>query len=245
MSPRCAQTRCVQARCVQVRRLQARRLQARRVQAKQPLFRLALACLCVASATGQRAGAPLAAITIYTDFQQPAPQAVAEAMRAEVESILAPATLPLEWRPLAEFRSETVSSAVVVAHFEGRCDVGGLAMRDNAPGSLGWTEISDGKILPFMHVDCARVRTFLQSTLLGYHSRDRERLYGRALGRVLAHELYHAIAVTREHGARGVAKEDYSVKDLLAASFPMHEKEIGALRAARPLAGLKVATLGP
>ena len=163
------------------------------------------------------------AVTLYTDFQQPVPQGVMEALRDEVDSIMAPMGLRFEWWPLSDFRSERVSTAVAVAHFEGRCDVNGLVMRKNQPGSLGWTEISDGTILPFTHVDCELVRTFLQTALLGYHPQDRERAYGRALGRVLAHELYHVFGDTRKHAAGGVAKENYSVGDLLGTDFRFHQ----------------------
>ena len=104
--------------------------------------------------------------------------------------------------------------------------------------TLGWTEISDGAILPFIHVDCERVRTFLQTTLLGYRPQDRERAYGRALGRVLAHELYHVYGDTPKHTARGVAKEKYSVADLLAADFQFHQKQTRALRETRTRAAM-------
>jgi len=211
----------------------------------QSLVCLALASLYSPGASGNSAGAPLAPITIYTDFQ-PAPRPlVVEAMQAEVSAIMAPAGLRLEWRPLADFRSETVSAAVVVAHFESRCDTGGLAMRENQPGSLGWTDIGDGRFLPFVHVDCARVRTFLQIGLLGYRPQDRESIYGRALGRVLAHELYHVLVVTDKHATRGVGKAEYSVTDLLAADFHLHEKEIEALRGSQALAGLRAAKAHP
>ena|ERR1019366_8976990 len=101
--------------------------------------------------------------------------------------------------------------------------------------------VGDGTILPFTHVDCERVRTFLQTTLLGYRPQDRERAYGRALGRVLAHELYHVYGDTPQHTARGVAKENYSVADLLAADFRFHEKETRAFGSSKTLAALKAA----
>jgi len=184
---------------------------------KQLLLCLALVALPALCESSQSAAATAAPLTLYTDFQQAIPQAVVEALQDEADSIMSPMGLRFEWRPLSDFRSETVSARVAVAHFEARCDVGGLAMRENQPGSLGWTEISDGTILPFIHVDCQRVRTFLQTTLLGYNPKDRERAYGRALGRVLAHELYHVFFDTAQHAARGVAKEKYSVEDLLGA----------------------------
>ena len=211
---------------------------------KQLVFCLALAALPALCASSQSVAGSLAPVTLYTDFQQAVPQAVVEALRGEVDSIMSPLGLRFEWRPLSDFRSERVSAAVAVAHFEARCDVSGLVMRENQPGSLGWTEISGGTILPFTHVDCERVRTFLQTTLLGYHPHDRERAYGRALGRVLAHELYHVFGNTPKHVASGVAKEKYSVEDLLAADFKFHERQTRALRGSKTLAALKAAS-GP
>jgi hypothetical protein len=206
---------------------------------KQLFSSLALAALTALCVCNQSAAATAAPVTLYTDFQQPVPPAVLEAVREEVDSIMSPMGLRFDWQSLADFRPGRASAAVAVAHFEGHCDVSGLVMRGNKVGSLGWTEISDGTILPFTHIDCERVRTFLQTTLLGYRSQDRERAYGRALGRVLAHELYHVYGDTPKHTARGVAKEKYSVADLLAADFQFAEKETRALRASKTLAALK------
>ena len=206
---------------------------------KQSFFCLALAAITALCVSNQSAAATVAPVTVYTDFQQAVPQTVLEAVREEVDSIMSPMGMRFDWQSLADFSSSRASAAVVVVHFEGHCDVNGLVMRGNQVGSLGWTEITDGEILPFTHVDCERVRTFLQTALLGYRAQERERAYGRALGRVLAHELYHVYGDTAKHTARGVAKEKYSVEDLLAASFQFHEKETQALRASKALAALK------
>jgi hypothetical protein len=211
---------------------------------KQSFSCLALAAFAALCVSNQSAAAAVAPVTLYTDFQQAVPQAVMEAVRSEVDSIMLPMGLRFDWRSLSDFRPETASAAVAVAHFEGHCDVSGLVMRGNQVGSLGWTEISDGAILPFTHVDCERVRTFLQTTLLGFRPQDRERAYGRALGRVLAHELYHVYGDTPKHAASGVAKEKYSVADLLAADFQFHENQTRALRGSKSLAALKAAN-GP
>jgi len=99
---------------------------------------LALAALLALCSAIQSGAATAATVTLYTDFQKPAPQAVVEALREEVDSIMSPMGLRFEWWPLADFRSQTVSTAVVVAHFEARCDVNSLVMRENRnqPGSL-------------------------------------------------------------------------------------------------------------
>jgi hypothetical protein len=53
---------------------------------------------------------------------------------------------------------------------------------------------------------------------------------GRALGRVLAHELYHIFANTTRHAADGVGKPAYSVADLLSADFRFARREALAMR---------------
>ena len=206
-----------------------------------PFVCLALGCIGGPAARGQGFNSPAAPVALYTDFKQPAAPPLIEAVRAEVESVMAPAGLRFEWRPLAEFSSQTVSAALVVVHFDTRCDAAGLVMRSNQSGSLGWTEISGGTILPFIHVDCGRVRPFLQTPLLGYRPESREAIYARALGRVLAHELCHVLIATPKHAVRGVSKEEYSSHDLLASQFTLHEKEIEALRASRAMTGLRAA----
>ncbi len=54
---------------------------------------------------------------------------------------------------------------------------------------------------------------------------EREGAYGRALGRVLAHELYHIFGNTTHHASEGVAKESYTVQDLLTEEFQFEAKE--------------------
>ena len=82
-------------------------------------------------------------------------------------------------------------------------------------GPLGWTHISEGAILPFADIDCDGIRSFLQAGLLGARADTEKSMYGRAVGRVLAHELYHIFANTQHHGAGGVGKATYTVDNLL------------------------------
>ena len=47
---------------------------------------------------------------------------------------------------------------------------------------------------------------------------------GRALGRVLAHELYHIFANTTKHARAGIAKSCYTAPELLADEFHLTER---------------------
>jgi hypothetical protein len=179
-------------------------------------------------------GATFAPITLYTQYEQAPPEGVQEALQAEVESIMTPIGLHFEWRDPAKTAGHEVSAELAVVSFKGRCDAVGLVGHTKFEGALGWTHVSDGQILPFTDVACDRVRGFLQAGLLMFPADDREEKYGRALGRVLAHELYHIFANTMRHGSVGVAKESYSVLDLLADDFQFQAKETRMLQTSRP-----------
>jgi len=198
-------------------------------------LKLVLFCLLAGVFPGwsETRGATFAPITLYTQFEQAPPGGVLEALQDEVASIMAPIGIRFEWRDLGKTGGHEVSAELAVVTFKGRCDAAGLLTRSKFEGALGWTHVSDGQILPFTDVSCDRVREFVQTGLLAFRVEDREAKYGRALGRVLAHELYHIFANTLRHGS-GVAKESYSVQDLLADDFQFEAKETRMLRTSRP-----------
>jgi hypothetical protein len=198
-------------------------------------LKLVLFCLLAGVFPGwsETRGATFAPITLYTQFEQAPPGGVLKALQDEVASIMAPIGIRFEWRDLSKTGGHEVSAELAVVTFKGRCDAAGLLTRSKFEGALGWTHVSDGQILPFTDVSCDRVREFVQTGLLAFRVEDREVKYGRALGRVLAHELYHIFANTLRHGS-GVAKESYSVQDLLADDFQFEAKETRMLQTSRP-----------
>ncbi|MFY9727215.1 MAG: hypothetical protein WAJ87_17085, partial [Bryobacteraceae bacterium] len=101
-----------------------------------------------------------------------------------------------------------------------------------------------GVILPFAEVDCQRIRGFTQKQLLTMPAEDREKVYGRALGRVLAHELYHIFANTAAHSSSGVGKSKYTVQDLLSPKFQFEGRESLALKRNKAYDALEWAALG-
>ena len=174
--------------------------------------------------------APMAPIALYSQFEQAPPKAVETALDDELDSIMTPLGLRFEWRDLHGPRLEEPVVELAVISFKGRCDTAGLVRRAATPGPLGWTHISDGSILPFSDVDCNGVRALLQSDLLSLPATGRDAAFGRALARVLAHELYHIFADTTHHGSCGIGKEAYTARDLLAGSFRFENRESKALR---------------
>jgi hypothetical protein len=190
---------------------------------------LALALAVMPMLGGQSKG-PLAPIALYSEFQQEPPAAVKAALLDELGSILTPLGLRFEWRDLHGSRLEEPAIELAVISFKGHCDVSGLLPHSVTPGALGWTHISDGAILPFSDVDCDGIRGFLQRSLLLLPAAGREDAFGRAVARVLAHELYHIFADTTRHGSCGIGKEAYTVRDLLTTDFRFENRESKALK---------------
>jgi hypothetical protein len=172
----------------------------------------------------------LAPIALYSEFERDPPKAVKAALLDELGSIMTPLGLRFEWRDLRGARDEEPTIELAVISFKGHCDVAGLEPHSVSPGALGWTHISDGEILPFSDVDCDGIRGFLQRSLLMLPASGREEAFGRALARVLAHELYHIFADTTRHGSCGIGKEAYTVHDLLANDFRFENREFRALK---------------
>lgn len=176
-------------------------------------------------------GSRVAPIRLYIHFQHEPPDGVREAIQEELDEIMVPSGLEFEWRSLASTTGTEVSVELAVIHFKGTCDAEDLANTDAYPGPLGWTHMSDGEILPFSDINCDGVRLFVQRDLLKVPEINREIMYGRALARVLAHELYHIFAKTTKHAAWGLGKPAYTIQDLLSNKFKFEKKECDLLRA--------------
>ena len=105
----------------------------------------------------------------------------------------------------------------------GEC-VGDLLDGSNR-GPLGWTKIEDGRVLPYVEIDCNRVRAEIAPDVLDADAVGREVSLGRALGRVLAHELAHVMRRDRGHSG-GLTKPALSSRDLLLGSLRLSAADL-------------------
>ena len=81
--------------------------------------------------------------------------------------------------------------------------------------------------MPFVKVNCTALQWFLTSAL-GSKSNP-QFFYGRALGRLVAHELYHVAGHTIDHTRIGVTKAAVSVGDLISEQFTFGKAALGKL----------------
>jgi hypothetical protein len=171
-------------------------------------------------------------VAIFSEFDREAPPEVLSALRSELDAIMEPAGYQFEWHALKEADGHTAYPELVVVSFKGDCQAAGLSGAAE-PGALGWTHRSGGELLPFTSVDCDRIQRLMSRPLMSTDPRERNHTLGRAVGRVLAHELYHILGKTSGHGAGGVAKPYYSPRELTAETFHFDESDRKLLRKRR------------
>jgi cytochrome c553 len=173
-------------------------------------------------------------VALYTQYQNTPSVAVARAMQEEVGTLLTPGGFRFEWRSLPVQKNE-VWTELAVLTFTGQCKVLPAAYNSQPDNRLGWTHISDGAVLPFAEVDCDAIRALILKNLLELPPESREAVFGRAAGRVVAHELLHVFAKTTHHGSHGVDQPAFSVPELLADRlvFDSRGQDFHILRAGR------------
>ena len=148
-------------------------------------------------------------------------KAALAAMRVETEKILDLDEIRFEWRGPEGLRpGETFDRIVVVRFVEPEID--GVQVR-GLDGPLGSTQVSEGRVLPFVTLDSARVRRTVERLAIATRTPATRQDLGRALGRVLSHELYHVLSASQDHDSEGVAQAALSGRELVRGELRFTE----------------------
>lgn len=146
------------------------------------------------------------------------PSPVLIAMEREAEAVAAPTALTIVWKTNADRDGDFVMPGrMAILHMSGQC-ISDLPFEVTpfSPGAqLGVTHISNHQVLPVADVFCDAIRQFVRPNLRRVVAESRDQLFGRALGRVVAHELYHILLQTPEHGQSGLSRGKQRATDLL------------------------------
>jgi hypothetical protein len=174
-------------------------------------------------------------IAVFLDFESAASPVTITEMQQEISSIMKPSGLQFDWHMLRDRRTGDSFPDLVVLTFKGVCEDEEALMNELGPvgrgAPLAFTHISEGRILPFSEVQCDTIRKYIAPTLTSSKHQDRDGILGRALGRVVAHELYHIFAGTTHHASEGVEKSFHTPKELTARQFHFTPHESEVLRA--------------
>jgi hypothetical protein len=154
-------------------------------------------------------------VTLVLQFEgQQSPAAVAS-MKQEVTTLLKDAGTRIDFRLPDERGFLDEPGNLVVVKFRGNCRMSNTAPLYDERGPLAFTHTADGQVLSFSEVECDRVTRSVRSALFGGDHDHADELLGRALGRVVAHELYHILGNTAGHASNGFAKKSLSGAQLI------------------------------
>jgi hypothetical protein len=204
---------------------------------------LALGCLlyvCASPAPSETVFPQTGEIYVYLNPAMEISPAVVREMRAEVDLILLMAGYRVSWLGANDV-PDVEGSELIVVNFSGPC-VPESEQSVRSPGGrrLAGTAMVNGRILPFISVECGTLNHLLSPSLRREPAGRWESHYGKALGRILSHEIYHVMAQTRTHSRSGVAMAAVPVRDLLRERFEFADdasKAIAVFRTGRRVRG--------
>ena len=148
-------------------------------------------------------------------------------MGLEAAHILKTSGISLQWQ--VGVPAHAVNGRLVVVKLLGRCDMDG-ARALQLSGPLGWSHEANGVILPFSDLACDNIRGAVYGAVIAGNQYRGNVLLGRAMGRVLAHELYHIIANTTEHGRQGVAQATLSARELTSGQLELRPSDVATIQ---------------
>jgi hypothetical protein len=156
-------------------------------------------------------------------------------MQREVAGLLKPAGIHVNWRLLRENHGDETYSRLVVLKFIGSCRADWAVQphdEDEAENiAVGDTKVTQGHVLPYSEVRCDAVRRALSYLAPATSKEQRQEALGLAMGRVVAHELYHVLAHTASHAERGLAKASQPLKELISKqAIIFREQDAEAIR---------------
>ena len=181
----------------------------------------AFAWLALPSAFGE-------GITIVLDFQGPrSEQSVAE-MKREFTGIMKDTAVRFDFRSRSQASQEALSDLVLV-RFKGKCVLDPVGYLYDERGPMAFTYSTDGAVQPFSEVACDKVTSAVRSAMSGGDFANADLLLGRALGRVLAHEVVHMLSKSGTHGHTGVARTALSGSQLIAPELRLEPEDVERL----------------
>jgi hypothetical protein len=168
-------------------------------------------------------------VTIVLEFQGTQSDKSVSEMKREFTGIMRDSSLTFDFKSREQVEKLSFSNLVVV-RFKGTCQLKPIPYLYDERGPLAFTYSTDGDVQPFTEVKCDQVTRAVRSAMSGGDYAHADLLMGRALGRVLAHEVVHILTRSGAHGHDGVAKPALSGSQLIAPELRLESDDIERLR---------------
>lgn len=151
-------------------------------------------------------------------------------LEEELGALLAQAGVQVVVQDIAPLNHLGAVSGLVNVHLQGAGPVGVGRRGMPVSGSLGWVTQLDGVVQPLIHVDAAAVATHIGPLFLRGQEALARILLGRALARVVMHELLHWLTQSAEHGEGLLFRPSVSPSTLIEDGIGLDAAEIWMVR---------------
>jgi hypothetical protein len=152
-------------------------------------------------------------------FDRVPAESIVDAMETQVKSLYWATDIDFYWT-MERAVIRPVAGHLLTISFYGSCSGAGDVPR---PGSLplAWTVKEHGReVLPFIGLDCDLTR--------GVTGQQADPVFGRALGYLVGHEIFHALTKSVYHG-RGLMKARFCTHDLLGTRLAFDPQDLAIL----------------
>ena len=195
----------------------------------RPVLICVLLTVCLVFVMAATSTSPIpSGLTVILDFRGVHSEPSIREMERESGSILRAAGLNLDWRLRDQTSGESYPNLVVMT-FNGTCKFDPAPRVYDESGPLASTKTTNHVIQSFGQVDCDHVIGTARSAMASLDYKHGDLLVGRALGRVVTHEIVHMLTHSAEHGRDGVFEAALSGKQLIAPSLPLAAMDVDRL----------------
>lgn len=174
-----------------------------------------------------------ASLQLLTQFNGRTSTTAVREMQREMDRLYRDVQVPILWHELSGYQSVGETPRIVFIHFVGDCRAVRMPPVHSVAGiALAGVSRVDGRMLPLVKVDCDRVASYLWPSMAGSDRARGDAAFGRALARVVAHELYHCLTGTAKHSRSALFRAEISAKALLTSELDFGADEVANLRRA-------------
>ena len=168
-------------------------------------------------------------VTVVVTFKGPYSAPAVKEMQAEAARIIGASGIRLEWSTRTDAADKTFNDLVVMT-FKGACVFNPMPMVADELGPYAITRTAGGEVQPFGEVDCDHVVSSLHTAMGSADYAKADALLGRALGRIVAHELVHMLTRSKQHAHEGVERAALSPRQLISDSLPLSALDVDRLQ---------------
>lgn len=155
-------------------------------------------------------------VTVVVDSEKPLPSEAVLTLKKEIDRLFSATKLRIDWVNRSEAGLGFEAADLVLVRLRGDCSAAAMPpLPPDELGPLARTHISHGTVISYSEVECGRVARAAQSALHGGERARPQEMMGRALGRVVAHELLHIFLQQKSHAPKGIFRRGLTPRQLV------------------------------